>query len=91
MDRKYLAIGGFILIAAIFVAGVIFAPSGFVSATGTTQGTACFQQDSSTLLCESPSGYWKNTVFKSKSMCTGAKDSGKPCTAYGCFCRYLPE
>jgi|ETN01SMinimDraft_4_1059930.scaffolds.fasta_scaffold06316_5 hypothetical protein len=93
LNNKHLAIGGFILIAAVFVAGVLFAPSGFISAppAGTTQGVACIQLNTAYDLCDSPNNFWKETEFNSKMPCQNAHDKGaKSCMERGCNCKYIP-
>jgi len=91
MERKYLAIAGFVLIGLFFVAGIVFSPSGFVSAEpGTTQGVGCFELDSSNDYCGETGSYWDGNSFGSKDLCIDARDSSaKSCEVNGCTCKYL--
>jgi hypothetical protein len=52
MERKYLAIAGFVLIGLIFFFFFLFSPSGFVSAEpGGTLGVGCVELEISADFC----------------------------------------
>ena len=91
MERKYLAVAGFVLIGLIFVAGIVFSPSGFVSAEpGATLGVGCVELGSSADFCGEDGSYWDGSTFSSKDLCIDARDSSaKSCEINGCTCRTL--
>jgi len=92
MEQKYFVIGGIVLLAVIFLAGVIFTPSGFLVKPGETQGIACMKLGTSSTLCEGVTNYWKQNSWKSKVLCGNARDEkAKSCEVYGCTCKYLPK
>jgi len=89
MDQKHFVIGGIILLAVIFIAGVVFAPSGFLVKPGETQGIKCIKLGTSSEPCGGLNSYWAKTPFPSKASCQAAHDSNeKPCSVCGGSCKY---
>jgi hypothetical protein len=95
IERKTFAIGGFVLVGLLIVASIFVSPSAFMSVgSGTTQGLTCVELGTSDVICEGAvdSDYWKENTFSSKALCDDAHDEfAKPCTVYGCTCKYIPE
>jgi len=94
MEQKYLIMGGFVLLAVIFLAGVVFSPSGFVPfEQKSTMGYACTELNTQYIRCSDGTNYWVNTEWGSDDSCIGARHSltGKSCLEYGCSCKRILE
>jgi hypothetical protein len=95
LNRRTLAIGGFVLIAILVVAGIVFSPSGFVPANkGYSGGLACYTFGTHDLCEGSPAtDYWKTNTFRNNDFCEAAFDENDHrCTFKQlCFCDYIGE
>jgi hypothetical protein len=94
MENKHFVIGGAILLAVIFVAGLVFGPSGFISVGQPTMQYACVQLNTGDVRCVGDgSGYWIDTEFQNNHDCELATDdSGTRCIYYGdCSCKRIEE
>ena len=90
MKQKHLIIGGIVLLAVIFIAGVVFSPSGFLLKPGENEGVKCIKLGTSSEPCGGPNSYWAKTTFKSKAFCQAAHDdAAKPCSVCGGSCKYI--
>jgi len=94
IERKTLAICGFVFVGLLIVASIFVSPSAFMSAgSGGTQGLTCVELGTNEV-CDGAvdSDYWKENTFNSKDLCDQARDEYmKPCAIYGCTCKYIPE
>jgi len=90
MEQKYLVIGGLALIAIALVAGVLFAPSGYVVAT---KNIACVKLGMGTERCDGVSDYWKTHTYRSRLICEQDVDDSEPhgrgCQGYRCSCKLV--
>ena len=94
MEQKHLVIGGFVLLIGIFLAGVVFSPSGFVPfEQKSTMGYACTELNTRYVRCSDNINYWVNNAWGSDDVCTNARhpDTGWSCMEYGCSCKRIPE
>ena len=87
MNKHYLAIGGFALIAVLVVAGFVFSPSGMLSASSEPDQFACMSIGKIGERCDMPT--WQGT-WDSLLDCNTANDvAGSTCADYGCECEKL--
>ena len=90
MEQKYLVIGGLVLIALAFVAGVVFSPSGYLTAT---KELACIKLGTSSEPCDGVSDYWAEHTYKTRLACEGDVDDAEPvgrmCQGYDCSCKLV--
>jgi len=92
MDKKYLIISGLVLLAVIFIAGIVFSPSGYVIEQKPSMGYACMKLGTGIERCDGSSSYWKENKFDSDDLCEKARDEDdKPCNVYDCSCKRLRE
>ncbi len=87
-----MAIAGFTLVAVIVIAGLVFSPSGFVSAEpGATFGAGCVMLGTNSDLCDTAEA-WQET-FSNLESCNDALDeNGNNCRHLDlCTCKALDE
>jgi len=90
MERKYIVIGGLALLALAFVAGVVFSPSGYLTAT---KNIGCVKLNTGTELCDGVSDYWTTHTYKTRFACEDDVDDAEPvgrmCQGYDCSCKVV--
>jgi len=92
MENKHFVIGGLTLLAVIFVAGLVFGPSGFISAGQPTMQYACIQLNTGDERCVGDgSGFWEDNTFQNDYDCSMISDDGGRCVTYRCSCKRIEE